>query len=89
VPAPDRPVERAPADAVARLEHDDLAVSGHQRAGGGEAGEAGADHAHVGLAGAPAHGGGRRRAQREQRRAGGARSDELAAGESVVHGARA
>ena len=89
-PAPSERVERAPADAVARLEHDDGAVGGDQRARGGEAREPGADDAHVGAPRAPARGGGAGvAAQGEERRACGPGADELAAGESVVHGARA
>ena len=89
VPAADRAVQRAPADAVARLEDDHLAVGGDEGAGGGEAGEPGADDADVGLSRAPARGlgGGGAAARAAPRRR--PRSDELAAGESVVHGARA
>ena len=82
-------VQRAPADAVARLEHDDRPVGGHERPGGREAREPGADDAHIGASGAPPGGRCRRGAQREERRAGGSGADELAAGECVVHGARA
>ena len=89
-PAADRAVQRAPADAVARLEHDDGAVGSDEGAGGGEPGEPGADDADVGASRAPARGGGGGGgSQGEERRAGGPRSDELAAGESVVHGGRA
>jgi hypothetical protein len=90
VPAAERRVERAPADAVARLEHDDGAVGGDESAGGGQAGEPGADHAHVGPPRAPARGGGSGGGtQGEERRTGGSGPDELAASESVVHGGRA
>ena len=67
-----------------------LRPAAHEGPGRGQAGEPGADDADVGAARAPARGGGRGGgAQGEERRAGGPRSDELAAGESVVHGARA
>ena len=48
-------VQHAPADPVAGLEHEHGAVVVHELARGGQAGEAGADHHHVGATrGAPA-----------------------------------
>jgi hypothetical protein len=88
VAAAEGAVERAAANAVARLEYDDRMARPHQRPGCREAGEAGADDADVGAAGAAPHGGGGGRAQREQRRSRGAGTDELAASEAVVHGSR-
>ena len=41
--AADLDVEQAPADAVARLEHDDVAAGGDELGRGDEPGEAGAD----------------------------------------------
>ncbi len=90
VPAADRAVQRAPADAVARLEHDDAVPGGDERPGRGEPGEPGADDADVGASRASARGGGSGGGPKgEERGAGGTRSDELAASESVVHGGRA
>ena len=40
-----------PADSVARLEHDHRVAGARDLAGGGQAGEAGADHDHIGLVG--------------------------------------
>ena len=65
------------------------AVGGDEGAGGGEPGEPGADDAHVGASRAPQGGGRGSGPQSEERRAGGPGADELAASESVVHGARA
>jgi len=90
VPGADRAVQRAPADAVARLEDDDGAAGGDEGPGGCKPGEPGADDADVGASRAPPRRGrGWGGPQGEERRAGGSRSDELAASESVVHGGRA
>ena len=84
--ARDLGVERAPADAVAGLEHDDRMARLDERPGGGETGEARADHHHVGGLGAPL--GGRKAlgpSDRDERRASGGGADQLAAGDSLGH----
>src|SRR6185503_6316989 len=87
-------VERAPADAVARLDDDHRVPGGDEAPRGGEARETGPDDRDVGAAGAPARlaraGGGRGvGAGREERGARDSAADELAAGEVLIgHGAR-
>ncbi len=85
---PDGRVERPPADAVARLEHDDVDARALQPSRGGEPGEPGADDDDVGRAGAMA----RERRVGVQREAGGTgrgARDDLAAGEGLGHGGAA
>ncbi|HUZ84103.1 MAG TPA: hypothetical protein VMU66_05375, partial [Gaiellales bacterium] len=83
----ERVVERAPADAIACLEHHHGVPRGDQVGRRRQPREAGADHDHVGppsaLGRAPLRDGGRRLREHGRGRAGGGARDRLAAGNAA------